>query len=79
MSQALMDAWIPGTAGNKSQLIHYENDGTMDMDQLKNKLVDLGYERVGQVQNAGTVFQSRWYCGYLLPHRGKSRRIELWG
>ena len=35
----------------KSQLIHYENDSTIDMDQLKNKLVDLGYERVGQVES----------------------------
>ena len=37
----------------KSQLIHYESDSTIDMDQLKNKLVDLGYERVGQVEMQG--------------------------
>ena len=34
----------------KSQLIHYESDSTIDMDQLKNKLVDLGYEHVAHVE-----------------------------
>ena len=37
----------------KSQLIHYESDSTVDMDALKENLVKLGYERVGQVEMPG--------------------------
>ena len=29
----------------KEQLIHYESDSTVDIEQLKNQLVALGYER----------------------------------
>ncbi len=37
----------------KEQLIHYESDSTVDTEQLKNQLVALGYERVGQVEMPG--------------------------
>ena len=37
----------------KEQLIHYESDSTVDIEQLKNQLVALGYERVGQVEMPG--------------------------
>ena len=37
----------------KEQLIHYESDSTVDIEQLKNQLVALAYERVGQVEMPG--------------------------
>ena len=37
----------------RSQLIHFRNDSTLDIDELKDALVNMGYERVGQVEMPG--------------------------
>ena len=37
----------------EKQLIHFRNDSTLDMDKLKDALVHMGYERVGQVEMPG--------------------------
>ena len=37
----------------KSSLLHFKSDSVIDLDQLKADLVDLGYERVGQVELPG--------------------------
>ena len=63
----------------KEQLIHYESDSTVDIEQLKNQLVALGYERVGQVEMPGQFS----VCGgivdiYCLTEENPWR-IELWG
>lgn len=63
----------------KEKLIHYESDSTVDIEQLKNQLVALGYERVGQVEMPGQFS----VCGgivdiYCLTEENPWR-IELWG
>ena len=63
----------------KSQLIHYENDSTIDMDQLKNKLVDLGYERVGQVEMPGQFSIRGGIVDIYCLTEENPWRIELWG
>ena len=63
----------------KSQLIHYESDSTIDMDQLKNKLVDLGYERVGQVEMPGQFSIRGGIVDIYCLTEENPWRIELWG
>ncbi len=45
----------------EKQLIHFRNDSSLDMDKLTAALVHMGYERVGQVEMPGQVFNKRWY------------------
>ena len=63
----------------KSQLIHYESDSTIDMDRLKNKLVDLGYERVGQVEMPGQFSIRGGIVDIYCLTEENPWRIELWG
>ena len=63
----------------KNQLIHYANDSTIDMDQLKNKLVDLGYERVGQVEMPGQFSIRGGIVDIYCLTEENPWRIELWG
>lgn len=63
----------------KSQLIHYESDSTIDMDRLKNKLVDLGYERVGQVEMPGQFSVRGGIVDIYCLTEENPWRIELWG
>ena len=63
----------------KEQLIHYESDSTVDIEQLKNQLVALGYERVGQVEMPGQ-FSVRGGIVDIFPLTEELPvRIELWG
>ena len=63
----------------KEQLIHYESDSTVDIEQLKNQLVALGYERVGQVEMPGQ-FSVRGGIVYIYCLTEENPwRIELWG
>ena len=63
----------------KEQLIHYESDGTVDTEQLKNQLVALGYERVGQVEMPGQFSVRGGIVDIYCLTEENPWRIELWG
>lgn len=63
----------------KEQLIHYESDSTVDTEQLKNQLVALGYERVGQVEMPGQFSVSGGIVDIYCLTEENPWRIELWG
>lgn len=63
----------------KEQLIHYESDSTVDIEQLKNQLVDLGYERVGQVEMPGQFSVRGGIVDIYCLTEENPWRIELWG
>ena len=46
----------------KKQLICFRNDSALDMDKLKDSLVQMGYERVGQVEMPGqfSIREGSW-------------------
>lgn len=63
----------------KEQLIHYESDSTVDTEQLKNQLVALGYERVGQVEMPGQFSVRGGIMDIYCLTEENPWRIELWG
>ena len=63
----------------KEQLIHYESDSTVDTEQLKNQLVSLGYERVGQVEMPGQFSVRGGIVDIYCLTEENPWRIELWG
>ena len=63
----------------KEQLIHYEIDSTVDTEQLKNQLVALGYERVGQVEMPGQFSVRGGIVDIYCLTEENPWRIELWG
>jgi transcription-repair coupling factor (superfamily II helicase) len=63
----------------KEQLIHYESDSTVDIEQLKNQLVALGYERVGQVEMPGQFSVRGGIVDIYCLTEDNPWRIELWG
>ena len=63
----------------KEQLIHYESDSTVDIEQLKNQLVVLGYERVGQVEMPGQFSVRGGIVDIYCLTEENPWRIELWG
>lgn len=63
----------------KEQLIHYESDSTVDIEQLKNQLVALGYERVGQVEMPGQFSARGGIVDIYCLTEENPWRIELWG
>lgn len=63
----------------KVQLIHYESDSTVDTEQLKNQLVALGYERVGQVEMPGQFSVRGGIVDIYCLTEENPWRIELWG
>lgn len=63
----------------KEQLIHYESDSTVDTEQLKNQLVALGYERVGQVEVPGQFSVRGGIVDIYCLTEENPWRIELWG
>ena len=63
----------------KEQLIHYESDSTIDTEQLKNQLVALGYERVGQVEMPGQFSVRGGIVDIYCLTEENPWRIELWG
>lgn len=63
----------------KEQLIHYESDSTVDIEQLKNQLVALGYERVGQVEMPGQFSVRGGIVDIYCLTEENPWRIELWG
>lgn len=63
----------------KEQLIHYESDSAVDTEQLKNQLVALGYERVGQVEMPGQFSVRGDIVDIYCLTEENPWRIELWG
>lgn len=63
----------------KEQLIHYESDSTVNIEQLKNQLVALGYERVGQVEMPGQFSVRGGIVDIYCLTEENPWRIELWG
>lgn len=63
----------------KEQLIHYASDSTVDTEQLKNQLVALGYERVGQVEMPGQFSVRGGIVDIYCLTEENPWRIELWG
>ena len=63
----------------KEQLIHYESESTVDTEQLKNQLVALGYERVGQVEMPGQFSVRGGIVDIYCLTEENPWRIELWG
>ncbi|MDO5782503.1 MAG: transcription-repair coupling factor [Eubacteriales bacterium] len=63
----------------KSRLIHYESNSTIDMDALKDKLVELGYERAGQVEMPGQFSVRGGIVDIYCLTEENPWRIELWG
>ena len=63
----------------KNQLIHYGNDSTVDIDWLKERLVALGYERVGQVEMPGQFSVRGGIVDIYCLTEENPWRIELWG
>ena len=63
----------------RSQLIHFRNDSTLDIDELKDALVNKGYERVGQVEMPGQFSVRGGIIDIYCLTEENPWRIELWG
>lgn len=63
----------------KKSLIHYESDSPIDLDKLKDSLVALGYERVGQVEMPGQFSVRGGIIDIYSLTEENPWRIELWG
>ena len=62
----------------RSRLLHFKSDSVIDLDQLKEELVELGYERTGQVELPGQ-FSVRGGIIDIYPlTEDNPWRIELW-
>ena len=63
----------------KTHLIHYKNNSTVDIEQLKEQLVKLGYERMGQVEMPGQFSVRGGIVDVYCLTEENPWRIELWG
>ena len=63
----------------KKQLIYFRNDSALDMDKLKDSLVKMGYERVGQVEMPGQFSIRGGIVDIYALTEENPWRIELWG
>ena len=73
-----MDFLLPLEKIN-DRLLHFYSDSVIDMDALKNALVDLGYERTGQVEMAGQFSVRGGIIDIYSLTEENPWRIELWG
>lgn len=63
----------------KSKVLHFKNDSGMDLDEMKYRLVEMGYERNSQVETPGQ-FSIRGGILDVFPLTEPNPwRIELWG
>lgn len=70
---------IPSRSLLKKQILYFEPGNTLDLDKLKLRLVELGYERSAQVEMAGQ-FSVRGGIVDIYPLTGENPvRLELWG
>ncbi len=63
----------------KKQLIRFCSDSAVDMDKLKDDLVKMGYERVGQVEMPGQFSIRGGIVDVYCLTEENPWRIELWG
>ena len=63
----------------KKQLIYFRNDSALDLDKLKDSLVQMGYERVGQVEMPGQFSIRGGIVDIYALTEENPWRIELWG
>ena len=63
----------------KKQLICFRNDSALDLDKLKDSLVQMGYERVGQVEMPGQFSIRGGIVDIYSLTEENPWRIELWG
>ena len=63
----------------KKQLIRFCSDSAVDMDKLKDDLVKMGYERVGQVEMPGQFSVRGGIVDVYCLTEENPWRIELWG
>lgn len=63
----------------KKSLIHFESDSPVELDKLKDSLVTLGYERVGQVEMPGQFSVRGGIIDIYSLTEENPWRIELWG
>ena len=63
----------------KNQLIHFRNDSALDLDKLKDSLVQMGYERMGQVEMPGQFSIRGGIVDIYALTEENPWRIELWG
>ena len=63
----------------KKQLIYFRNDSALDMDKLKDSLVKMGYERVGQVEMPGQFSIRGGIVDIYALTEENPWRIDLWG
>ena len=70
---------IPPKEIMQKKVLHFEVEQTLDLDRLKEQLVDMGYERTAQAEMAGQ-FSVRGGIIDIFPLTGENPvRIELWG
>ncbi|MDY3917800.1 MAG: transcription-repair coupling factor [Candidatus Limivivens sp.] len=63
----------------QSHIIRLEGDSTLNLEELKGKLVEMGYERVAQVEGSGQ-FALRGGIVDIFPLTEENPvRVELWG
>ena len=63
----------------RKQLLHFRNDSSLDVDKLKDRLVAMGYERVGQVEMPGQFSVRGGIIDIYCLTEENPWRIELWG
>lgn len=63
----------------KKRLIYYRNDSAINLDGLKQELVELGYERVGQVEMPGQFSIRGGILDIYSLTEENPWRVELWG
>ena len=61
------------------KVLHFYSDSVINMDVLKNTLVQLGYERVGQVEMPGQFSVRGGIVDIYCLTEENPWRIELWG
>lgn len=62
-----------------NRILHFYSDSVIDMDTLKKALVDLGYERTGQVEMPGQFSVRGGIIDIYSLTEENPWRIELWG
>lgn len=63
----------------RGQVLHLKNDSTVDLEEIKRKLIDLGYERMPQVEQSGQFSVRGGIIDIFSLTEENPWRIELWG
>ncbi len=63
----------------KESVLYFQNDSTMDLDEMKVKLVEMGYERAAQVEYPGQFCIRGGILDIFPLTEDNPWRVELWG